>query len=160
MKRVDLKQRYKKETEEEMDYIFSTDSNKYLFITEDGVLVESRYFGDSINTFPSGKVWAFWTTNQSKADMIKDELFGEILEVVACEKGYSIDYNNDSINVCEEKGDDFQFTYDGKKFCESEDGKVIASSEEELKEYREEQQFYPEIVSLDDHGGVEYFSLD
>lgn len=159
MKRVDLKQRYKKEISKEMDYIFSTKTTMYLYIDCDGQLIESRYYGDQLSKFPSGKIWAFWTSNQTKADMIRDELYSEVLEDVASDMGYYIDYEQD-IRICSHMGDDWQFTKDGVTFKESVDGKVIARSKGELKEYREKEQYWPSVVFLDDHGYVEYFSLD
>jgi len=159
MKRVDLKQRYKKEIEEEMDYIFSTETTRYIFIDCDGELIESRYYGDQLSKFPSGKIWAFWTSNQTKADMIKDELYSEVLEDVASDMGYFIDYEQD-IRICSHMGEDWQYTKDGVTFKESINGNVIARSKGELKEYREKEQYWPHVVFIDNYENVEYFSLD
>lgn len=50
------------------------------------------YIGNRTTTFPSGKLYAPWTTNQSDWDMFRDEVYGEVLEEVAGKHGASVLY--------------------------------------------------------------------
>jgi hypothetical protein len=53
------------------------------------------WLGTPLGIYPSGKIYAFWTSNQTRADVAKDEAFIEALEAVAEEQGMFIDYDED-----------------------------------------------------------------
>jgi hypothetical protein len=56
-------------------------------IEEDDELYHSKWIGTTFGVMPSGKVYAFWTSNQTHADVNMDQQFMEALEEVCKEKG-------------------------------------------------------------------------
>ena len=50
------------------------------------------YIGSVLNTTPSGKIYAFWTTNQTRRDEAHDAAWFEALEEVCDEHGCYIGY--------------------------------------------------------------------
>ena len=65
------------------------------FIDEENNIVASCWLGTPFGIYPSGKVYAFWTSNQTRSDVIKDECFIEALEAVAESHGMFINYEDD-----------------------------------------------------------------
>jgi hypothetical protein len=59
--------------------------------------LEGVYIGTTRGVFPSGKIYAPWTTNQTRADVIKDECFSEALQSEAQRRGMFIDYFDDCV---------------------------------------------------------------
>ena len=59
------------------------------------------YLGTIFGIMPSGKFYAFWTTNQTRSDVTKDQCFMEALESVA--------YANDMFVGCNEFDSDGVF---------------------------------------------------
>lgn len=57
-----------------------------------GILTGYCWLGSVYLLTPSGKVYTFWTTNQTWRDVVKDSLWWEILEEIADEHGMSIGY--------------------------------------------------------------------
>lgn len=53
------------------------------------------WLGTALGMYPSGKIYAFWTSNQTKADITKDECFIEALNKVAQDHEMHIDYSDD-----------------------------------------------------------------
>lgn len=53
------------------------------------------WLGTPLGLYPSGKIYAFWTSNQTKADMIKDQCFVEALDKAAQDNGMFIDHNDE-----------------------------------------------------------------
>lgn len=56
-----------------------------------------EYIGGVLNLYPSGKIYAPWTTNQTARDVIRDEAFREALESVALDHGANIDFCDDDV---------------------------------------------------------------
>lgn len=54
------------------------------------------YIGSVFGLTPSGKIYAFWTTNQTRADVTKDECWWEALETVAGDNGMWVGSPGDS----------------------------------------------------------------
>ena len=84
MKRIDLRKQY---TEEIQGWAWESAKNQ---CQEDEEVEEPEFEGDSrvgraylgtvMNTYPSGKFYMFWCTNQTWRDVVMDSLYGEILE--------------------------------------------------------------------------------
>jgi hypothetical protein len=55
------------------------------------------------NCWPSGKHYAFWTSNQTKNDVARDERFNETLDHEAEENGLGIEWNDGYPYVFEQK---------------------------------------------------------
>jgi hypothetical protein len=55
------------------------------------------WIGTTRGVLPSGKIYTFWTSNQKRSDVIKDECFSDALEQVAAEHGLFLDYVEDSV---------------------------------------------------------------
>jgi hypothetical protein len=55
------------------------------------------YLGDLLHLNPSGKLYAFWTTNQTKRDVELDQAFWQRMERFAEKKGFGITYINDGV---------------------------------------------------------------
>lgn len=53
------------------------------------------WLGTPFGVYPSGKIYAPWTTNQTRADVARDSAFGEALEYVAKEHGMFVEYDED-----------------------------------------------------------------
>lgn len=58
-----------------------------------------KWLGTHFGLYPSGKVYAPWTTNQTRSDMIKDECFNDALEQVAASYGLFLDHFDGSVFV-------------------------------------------------------------
>ena len=69
-----------------MEYFEPEDSD---WLEENEYLVAS-WLGSDIH--PSGKTYAIWTSNQTRFDELRDEIFREVLETIAIEQGGSINY--------------------------------------------------------------------
>jgi len=70
-------------------------------LNEDRDSVYGSYFlGTTLGVYPSGKIYAPWTTNQTRADVTKDGAFIEALESLAEAKGMFVDYDDDSVSLC------------------------------------------------------------
>jgi hypothetical protein len=67
---------------------------------EEDMIIASCYLGTVFGITPSGKVYAFWTSNQTRSDVRRDEAFNEALEKVAEENDLFIEYFDDSIFAC------------------------------------------------------------
>lgn len=63
-------------------------------------IIGSVFLGTVFGLTPSGKVYAFWTTNQTRSDVRRDEAFNEALEKVADKHELFVDYFDDGIFVC------------------------------------------------------------
>ena len=62
-----------------------SDSPDYYEDDGDGNRFVYQWIGTVFGLTPSGKVYAFWTTNQTEEDVIRDEAWWEALEIVADE---------------------------------------------------------------------------
>jgi hypothetical protein len=60
---------------------------------------EGRWIGSILGLYPSGKIYAPWTTNQTRADTIRDECFYDALEGVAASFGLFLDTFDDNVFV-------------------------------------------------------------
>lgn len=70
------------------DYTAEIESWDWNGIVEDCAANEGAcYLGSVLSLYPSGKVYAFWATNQSRWDEVCDEAFQEALETVAEKHG-------------------------------------------------------------------------
>lgn len=61
------------------------------------------WLGTTLGVFPSGKIYAPWTTNQTRSDVIRDECFSDALEKVASLKGFAVDYCDGDVFVVKPK---------------------------------------------------------
>lgn len=62
---------------------------------DNNVVYGQAWLGTALGLYPSGKIYTFWTTNQKRSDIIKDECFREALEAIAEVNGMFIDYSED-----------------------------------------------------------------
>ena len=72
-----------------------SDSLTNCFLDEENNIIASSWLGTPFGIYPSGKVYAFWTSNQTRSDVTKDECFIEALEAVAESHGMFINYEED-----------------------------------------------------------------
>lgn len=68
---------------------------------DDDAQVGRCFVGSILNTYPSGKIYAPWTTNQTDYDELRDEAFQEALETVADENGGWIECESGDVFYCE-----------------------------------------------------------
>lgn len=66
--------------------------------------LEGAWLGSVLAVFPSGKIYAPWTTNQTRSDIVRDESFSDALECVAGRYGLTVDYFEGEIFVIRPKG--------------------------------------------------------
>jgi hypothetical protein len=66
--------------------------------------LEGAWIGTVFGTFPSGKVYAPWTTNQTRSDVVRDQCFSDALEAVAGRYGLAVDYSGGDVFVIRPKG--------------------------------------------------------
>jgi len=87
-----------------------------LDIIEDemGDKFRGRYLGDLLHLNPSGKIYAFWTTNQTKRDVELDQAYWDRMERFAHKKGFGITFINDGAYL-------FDTSYDPDEEEEEED---------------------------------------
>jgi hypothetical protein len=64
-----------------------------VFLSKDDELHESAWIGTTIGVMPSGKVYTFWTSNQTVEDVNRDRHFSEALEAVFNEHGMFTSWN-------------------------------------------------------------------
>lgn len=93
-----LNSHYTKQIEQlEFDKI-KTEAKKNCSVNEDGdTIIASYWLGTTMGVMPSGKIYACWTTNQTRSDVAHDQAFTEALEEVAEKNGMFVDYQDDSI---------------------------------------------------------------
>lgn len=82
------------------------DGNRYVYI----------FIGSVFSLTPSGKIYTFWTTNQTEEDVVRDEAWWDALETVSEQNGCFVaspdGCGGDDIFLCkrfdtpEEDGDD------------------------------------------------------
>ena len=75
--------------------------SKNLTIVEDmfGDKFKGAYLGEIIELNPSGKIYTFWTSNQTKRDVERDTAFWERLERFADKKGFGITFVEESVYI-------------------------------------------------------------
>jgi hypothetical protein len=59
-----------------------------------------NYIGGVLNLYPSGKIYAPWTTNQTMRDVIRDDAFQEALDYVAESQGAWINHDSGDVFAC------------------------------------------------------------
>ena len=78
---------YTKEIESwDWNYI-SKEVRENCFVTEDNEIEGRCYLGSVLGLAPSGKIYAMWTSNQTRADVVKDECYFNALNQVAEQNG-------------------------------------------------------------------------
>jgi hypothetical protein len=91
-----LTNKYRKEIEQWDWKKIQADALTNCFVDdENNTIVASSWLGTPLGIYPSGKIYTFWTTNQTRSDVIKDECFIEALEAVADKHGMFINYDDD-----------------------------------------------------------------
>lgn len=65
-----------------------------------GMIIGRCYIGSVLNTYPSGKIYAAWTTNQTDYDVMRDEVFAEVLDDIASMHGGWIDGDSGDLFFC------------------------------------------------------------
>ena len=88
-KRVNLAKRYEEEIQSWNWPDIKTQCTENLYI-EDGDLCGDAFLGSVLSIYPSGKYYTPWCSNQTWADVVKDSLFGEVIESIAEEHGLSV----------------------------------------------------------------------
>lgn len=73
------------------------DANDNIEPDEFGDMRGRAWLGSTMGLAPSGKVYAFWTTNQTSSDIRRDEAFWDAVEQVAEERGGYITFEDDSV---------------------------------------------------------------
>lgn len=54
----------------------------------------NAWIGSTIGIMPSGKVYTFWTSNQTDEDVNRDQCFNDALEEIAEEQGVYVDWRD------------------------------------------------------------------
>jgi hypothetical protein len=91
MKAVDLKKRYTEDIKKWNWVKIKEGAMNNLQIRSDEDGVEGLdYLGSVLQMYPSGKIYAPWTTNQTTFDVVKDQTFKECLDAVAEKHGLYI----------------------------------------------------------------------
>ena len=90
-----LTNKYRKEIEQWDWKAIQSSARSSCFIDEENNIIASCWLGTPLGTYPSGKIYTFWTTNQTRSDVIRDECFIEALEAVAESHGMFISYEDD-----------------------------------------------------------------
>jgi hypothetical protein len=70
-----------------------------------GEKFRGRYLGDIIDLQPSHKIYAFWTTNQTKRDVERDQAFWGRMERFAEKNGYYINFEDVMAFICDKSYD-------------------------------------------------------
>lgn len=79
-----LKAHYAKEIN---SWNWSAVKKNYETYDRDGDTYGTQFIGSVQGNTPSGKIYAFWTTNQTKADVTRDEAWWAALEEIAHSHG-------------------------------------------------------------------------
>ena len=82
---------------------------------EFGEVYGSTWLGNTLGIYPSGKIYTFWTSNQTSSDIRRDEAFSEALEALAKEHGGFIEHEDDSVFFA------MRLEGDDETACEAED---------------------------------------
>lgn len=104
--REKLSQSYKTEIE-------SWNWDRLSFYVQEGFeddFYEAAYIGTVFGLTPSGKVYTFWTTNQTARDVIRDQAWWDAFESVLESKGYWHDGDSGDILICRNCLDWVQYT--------------------------------------------------
>lgn len=59
--------------------------------------LEGVWIGTVFGVFPSGKIYAPWTTNQTRSDVVRDQCFSDALEAMAERRGLFVDYSGEDV---------------------------------------------------------------
>lgn len=160
---IDLRQEFK----QQIDDLIPTDDymakaaelyNAGLGIGEDGSLIYSVYVGSQLSIYPSGKIYAPWTSNQTWRDVVLDVYFDEMLTARLDELGLYHHCESGDVWICQYYGDDFYSTEDGKTFFQY--GQQVANSEEQLAQHMTNANFFPDVISVSDHGNVSMYQWE
>jgi hypothetical protein len=73
------------------------DANCNVERDEFGERVGRSWLGTVLGLYPSGKIYTFWTTNQTSSDIRRDSAFQDALEAVAESYGGCIEHDDDSV---------------------------------------------------------------
>ena len=159
MARIDLRKQF----QEEIDSLVPWNS-KEEWLEENTVLTENcsgylerlLYLGGVLSIMPSGKLYTFWTTNQSCRDVIQDTVFTEMLEEKVESIGLYITYGpgaDDDIWVGQ------ALTEDYVAFCEKEKGfiylgSIIAQNANQLEDWMDQNNYYPLVTRINEIGSI------
>ena len=96
--------RLQKRYEEEIENWFNWETFKPSEIVEDdyGDCSRQQWLGSQTALYPSGKVYAFWTTNQTGRDIIRDSAWQQAIDEVAARHGMFIIYEDEGVYVGKE----------------------------------------------------------
>jgi len=155
---IDLRQEFKQQIDDLMpgESTFLIDAD--MDIDEWGNLVYSIYAGSQLSIYPSGKIYAFWTTNQTWRDVIMDSYFEEMLTERLEQFGWYHMVESGDVWICENHGEEFYTTEDGKTFYQY--GSKVANHERELVQHQFDAGVFPATVSISDHGNVSLYQFD
>ena len=164
-KLVDLRKQFSKDIECLFSYDYregiSNHPDMDLYIDDMGCLVESIYIGSVFQIMPSGKYYMPWTTNQTWRDVVMDAHFMEMLEARCEYFGLCVTFGegcSTDMFVSNWRGEDFVSTEDYKTFYQH--GNLVASSAKELEDYFVDAGVYEDVVSISDHGNIEYYNYN
>jgi len=120
---------------------------------ECGDIVGYCLIGSITGLYPSGKIYAMWTTNQTMRDIIQDQAFSEALEEVTTEYGFYIEHINDDVFICSmlDCEGEYYTTEDGETFQYSRD---MFNSYDEVLANMEEEGFFPNVYQLGSRGDL------
>lgn len=148
-----LEQRYTEEIQSWNWEEIESQVYDYLHADECGDVVGSVWVGEQTAIFPSGKIYALWTTNQTLRDVIRDQAFSAALETVAENHGFYIDCE-DGVRLarCLDPGNECFFTEDSETFTRN--GQPVADTAIELEELMDSEGYFPNIYQLDAQGDI------
>ena len=149
--RVDLRKRYQAEIKSLIPNQEEFFKQADLGFDESGELGYHLYIDSQLNLFPSGKIYAFWTSNQSVRDVIKDSLYTEILEEELEKEGLSLNISSGDVFFSVWVGDDYISTSGDERFYQY--GELIAESEHDLVKYMMQENHRPEVVTIFSESG-------
>lgn len=155
-----LKARYKRDLEIEYAEYWRDFKPEYISADffGDGVLGRT-YIGSQLCIWPSGKIYAPWTSNQTVRDMIMDRAFTEAIEELCDEYGLCYECESGDVFLYQYYGDvrDCYITHDGGDTFEY-DGDTF--KEDEIRSNMEAEGHYPDVFECDRYGELTYYVID
>ena len=150
-----LKARYKAELEIEYAEYWSSFKPDYIFV-DIGCVVGRVFIGSQLCIWPSGKIYAPWTTNQTMRDMIMDQAFTEAFEELCDDYGLCYECESGDVFLCEYYGceSDNYISYDGGDTFEY-DGSTFEA--DKVRANMEAEGHYPDVFECDSYGELTYY---
>jgi len=130
---------------------------------ESGDVIGQVLLGSITSLFPSGKIWTFWTTNQTVQDMIRDQAYRDALESVIDAHGMYLDEFSGDLFACVMLDDGYEAIVwrdrdrDHKVSGFYQGGDIVARTGFELEQHMQADGFFPGIYHESRYFDLSYF---